>query len=318
MARTLSGETLSLILDYLRQANVGSIDGSACGQLIAAALAQPAAFVELTADAKRPAAAWEASRDASLDADSLARLNAMLPWSSFNRLPGDARILGAPWSASKRSVAQPLPDTTIERLNKALPLKDLSMLEVGCFEGHHTASLARYSNDLWAFDGRIENVIKTLVRLWVLGLERAARVEHIDIEAGTVSEQLARRGRSGKFDLVHHRGVLYHLSRPVEHLVDLSALCTRHLYLHTQIATMAQVNGRYRSALGELDVLFYKEPRRSFAPFAGMTEKAIWLTKDSLTKALSELGFPEISILNELQERHGDRIELIASRREAG
>lgn len=316
MTKALSGETLSLILDYLRQANLGEIDGPKCGRLIAAALAQREAFVALQSDSNRIASVWKSARDKSIDADSLARLNVLLPWSSYNGLEGEGRILGSLWSAGKRASAQPLPDTTVERLNKVLPLREMSILEVGCFEGHHTASLARYATDLWAFDGRIENVIKTLVRLWVLGLERAVTVEHLDIEAGPVSEQLARRGRSRNFDLVHHRGVLYHLSQPIEHLVDISTLCARHIYLHSQIATREQINCTRQSALGQFDAFVYNEASR-YSPFAGMTQAAVWLTKESLLKILTNLGFPDIAVLNEAHERNGDRIELIASRKES-
>ncbi|MBC7803470.1 MAG: methyltransferase domain-containing protein [Candidatus Parcubacteria bacterium] len=317
MTRSLSGETLSLMLDYLRQANMGKIDGPECGRLITAALSARDAFVTPQGNPNHVAPFGDSSRDKSIDGESLARLNVMLPWSSYNILDGEERILGSPWSGRKRMEPQMLPDVAIERLNRILPLKGLEILEVGCFEGHHTASLARYASELWAFDGRIENVIKTLVRLWVLGLEHAAKVEQIDIEAGSVAEQLARRGRSAKFDLVHHRGVLYHLSNPVEHLADVSALCARHIYLHSQIATKEQANGTCRSALGEFDAFFYKEPRRSYSPFAGMTEKATWLTRESLVKVLSDLGFADIRILKEVRERNGDRIELIASRSKA-
>lgn len=314
MTKAVSGETLALVLDYLRQANAQEIDGPSCGRLISAALSAQDAFVDLQST-PRPAAPFrEAARDQTIDAQSLARLNVMLPWASFNTLDEEGRVLGAQWSAGKRAGAQPIPDTTVERLNARLPLAGMSILEVGCFEGHHTASLARYSPDLWAFDARIENVVKTLVKLWVLGLERSVRLERVDIETGPVSEQLARRGRSEKFDLVHHRGVLYHLSRPVEHLMDISSLCEKHLYLHTQLAGSEQVNGKYASPLGEFEACLRREPSRSHSPFAGVAEHAIRLTRECLVTVLGKLGFPHVTLLREVQERHGPRIELIASR----
>jgi tRNA (mo5U34)-methyltransferase len=215
---------------------------------------------------------------------------------------------------TKRAQAHGLPDKGVVRLNDLVPLRDLSVLEVGCYEGHHTASLAHYARDVWAFDARIENVLKTLVRLWVLGLERSAVVNLVDIEGDPVKEQLARLGRAEPFDLIHHRGVLYHLSKPIEHLADMASLCSRYIYLHTHVAKKQQVNTTHRSELGDFEVFSYKEPKRSTSPFSGMTEGAIWLTREGVFRALRRLHFDDIQVLDEREERHGLRIELIASR----
>ncbi len=310
--RALSGETLSLILDYLRRANSGEIDAAACGRLIAAALAERDPFVEL--QSSRAASLSSSARDKSIGAEALARLNVLLPWTSFNSLAGEGRLLGSAWSPTKRARSQPLPDRMVERLNSLVPLRDLSVLEAGCYEGHHTASLAHYAASVWAFDGRIENVVKTLVKLWVLGLERAAVVHLVDIEGDPISEQLARLGRTRPFDLIHHRGVLYHLSKPIEHLIDMASLCSRYVYLHTQIAKEEEADTIYRSALGDFKVFGYREPKRLYSPFSGMTEKAIWLTRDGVIKILRHLGFESIQMLDEREERSGLRIELIATR----
>jgi tRNA (mo5U34)-methyltransferase len=312
--RILSGETLSLIADSLQRLNSGELDAAACGQLITSALARHEAFVDLSPAPAGGKSRVSAAREQALDAAALARLNTLLPWTSFNALAGGRR-LGSAWSASKRSQAQPLPDTSLAGLNTRIPLRGLSVLEAGCYEGHHTVSLAHYGAEVWAFDARIENVIKTLVKLWAFGLERSTVVNLIDIEGAPVREQLARLGRNAPFDLVHHRGVLYHLTKPVEHLVDVASLCSRHVYLHTHVAKEDQVNETHKSELGEFPVFVFSEPgERSFAPFAGMTSKAVWLTRDSLMRILKDLGLPEIQVLSEREERHGLRIELIASR----
>jgi tRNA (mo5U34)-methyltransferase len=313
--RTLSGETLSLIADSLERLNRGELDAAGCGKLISSALARREAFVELPPPAASAGVSrLGGAREKSFESAALARLNVLLPWTSFNALAGN-RQLGTAWSGDKRNTPQPLPDLSVQRLNQRLPLRGLSVLEVGCYEGHHTASLAHFGAAVWAFDGRIENVIKTLVRLWALGLERSAEVNLVDIEGPPVREQLAHLGRTEPFDLVHHRGVLYHLSRPIEHLVDMASLCSRHLYLHSQIARQEQANEKRSSTLGEFKVLVFEEPGpRSFAPFAGLTPKAAWLTREGMLRALKQLGFGTIDILSEREERNGPRIELIASR----
>jgi hypothetical protein len=62
-------------------------------------------------------------------------------------------------------------------------------------------------------------------------------------------------------------------------------------------------------------VLVFEEPgRRSFAPFAGLTPKTTWLTREGVLRALKQLPFGTIDVLSEREERNGLRIELIASR----
>ena len=310
--RALSGETLSLIVEHLRRVNSGEIDAEMCGRLIAETLAKRDPFVELPS--RRASSLSTSAREKCIGPEALARLNVLLPWTSFHSLTGEGRLLGSAWSATKRTQPQTLPDKGVARLNELVPLRDLSVLEVGCYEGHHTASLAHYAMNVWAFDGRIENVVKTVVRLWVLGLERSTVVNLVDIEGDPVKKQLACLGRTEPFDLIHHRGVLYHLSKPVEHLADMASLCSRHIYLHTQIAREDQVNITYRSELGDLEAFCYKEPRRSYSPFSGMTEGAIWLTREGVFRALRHIRFDDIRVLDEREERNGLRIELIASR----
>lgn len=312
--RALSGETLSLIVDYLRRANSGEIDAVSCGHLITLALAERDPFVELGSLPGRAESTLNSARDRSIGPASLARLNVLLPWTSFNCLEGERRYLGSAWSPTKRARAQRLPDKAVERLNNLVPLRELSVLEVGCYEGLHTGSLAHHARDVWAFDARIENVLKTLVRLWVLGLERSAVVNLVDIEGDPVKEQLARLGRTDPFDLIYHRGVLYHLSKPIEHLVDMASLGPRHIYLHTQIASDEQVNSTYKCDLGDFEVFSYKESKKSHSPFAGMTERAVWLTRDGVFRVLRHVGFEDIQVLDEREERNGLRIELIATR----
>lgn len=312
--KTLSGETLSRIADCLQKVNAGELDGPACAREIAALLAAPESLIELVPPAKATAQVQHAARLRSLDSGSLARLNALLPWTSFNAI-GEQRTLGSAWQPGKRDRPQPVPDPGVTRLHKLIDLKGKTVLEAGCYEGHHTISLAQLGAQVCAFDGRIENVLKTLVRLWAFGLEQAAVVDLIDIERASVRQQLMELGRPASFDLVHHRGVLYHLSRPIDHLVDMASVCRRHLYLHTQVARPEQVNTTCRSALGEFRAFAFAEPgARAAAPFAGLTQQALWLTIADLREVLARLGFAEVKILGELEERNGLRVELIAAR----
>ena len=312
--KTLSGETLSRIADCLQKVNSGASDTAQCAREIGAILSAGPALIEIAPAAKATAEALDPARLRSFDADALARINALLPWTSFSALGGE-RALGSAWQAGKRDKPQPIPDPGVAKLHKLIDLAGKTVLEAGCYEGHHTISLAQLGAAVCAFDGRIENVIKTLVRVWAFGLERSALVDLIDIERDSVREQLSRLGRKLGFDVIHHRGVLYHLSRPVEHLIDMASLCEKHLYLHTQVATPEQANTQYKTPLGDLRAFAFGEPgTRSAAPFAGLTPQALWLTTPDLCEVLRRLGFAQVQVLGEVAERNGLRLEVLATR----
>jgi tRNA (mo5U34)-methyltransferase len=146
------------------------------------------------------------------------------------------------------------------------------------------------------------------------GAESKITCNVLDLEKGSLKAQLAALGRMQPFDVVHHRGVLYHLSDPVGNLAQCAEVCTSHLYLHTQIARDEQADAQTKRGSASYDVYRYKEPKTHYAPFAGITEYAQWLTEASLRRLLGDIGFTRIDVLRLLEERNGLRIELIASR----
>jgi SAM-dependent methyltransferase len=312
--KKVSGEFLSKLLWTLQQCNLAERTPEEIKQLLLASLDVRNLYVDMPDDAPASLDVQRfVPRLVSFDEGNLERLNALLPWSSFVTL-GKRRVVGAPWSATKRHAATIYPDRLIEQLNRLVPLAGMSVLELGCFEGHQSLNLARHGAEVWAIDGRIENVIKTLVRVWLAGQERKVTVQLLDLERTTMREQLAALGRSEPFDLVHHRGVLYHLSDPVANLVQCGEITRKHLYLHTQIAAPAQADTELRHATGSYEVFRYREASSEYAPFAGITPYAHWLTRASLERLLTNIGFPKIKVLAELEERNGLRLELIASR----
>ncbi|HEV7913741.1 MAG TPA: methyltransferase domain-containing protein [Albitalea sp.] len=252
-------------------------------------------------------------RLATFDSTNLEKLNAMLPWSSYGHVGGE-RVLGSAWSARKRSQPEAFPDALVERLAERLPLVGKDVLEMGCFEGHHSITLARHARTVWAIDGRVENVVKTLVRVWVAGCSDKVEVNLLDLEVGTLRQQLESLGRQAPFDVVHHRGVLYHLSDPVGHLVQCAEVCTGSIYIHSQLAHDEQATEALRWGDRSYAAYRYKEPKVAFAPFSGITPHAHWMTESSLSTLLKDLGFGSIDIMNRIDERNGRRVELIASR----
>lgn len=313
----ISGEVLSRLLSILSDANLEQLDSKSLLEKITSVV-DSSEDIYVAVDSVKPSKNFNydnlnLSRSTLLSESSMEKLNVMLPWSSISEV-GIDKYLGTAWSTRKRAAIATFPDPLVSKLNNKLPLKDFRILEVGCFEGHHTASLAALSKSVVAFDGRLENVIKTLVHCWLMGIEQQVHVECIDIETLNVKDTLATLGVNWQFDLVHHRGVLYHLSDPCKHLSDLAKVTSKHIYLHTQIANTEQAKDKYQTEFGEIDAFFYKEPKVGFSPFSGLTPKAVWLTKESLSYILISLGFKNINILSEKIERNGVRIELIASR----
>ncbi len=312
--KKVSGEFLSRLLWAVQQFNVAERSPEEVRQMLLSSLDAADLYVEV-AEPAVPASGRTITgqRLPTFDAGNLERLNALLPWSSFAWI-GDDAVLGAPWSASKRDTPARYPDRGVEQLNERLPLAGLSVLELGCFEGHHSISLARHAREVWGIDGRIENVIKTLVRVWMAGLERSVSVNLLDLERGTLKNQLESLGRSEPFDVVHHRGVLYHLSDPVANLVQCAEVTRSHLYLHTQIARDDQADSVLEHSSGRYDVFRYREPNIEFAPFAGITPHAHWMTRSSLERLLQSIGFAKVEVIQVIEERNGLRLELIASR----
>jgi 2-polyprenyl-3-methyl-5-hydroxy-6-metoxy-1,4-benzoquinol methylase len=244
----------------------------------------------------------------------LSYLNVLLPWSSYNAV-GKSVPLGSAYLSNKRSSPHSIPDGHVTAISKFLDISRCTVLEVGCFEGHYTAALANSCKSVNAIDSRVENVIKTLVRLWALNLGGNVTLDVVDLDGTALADFYRSKGiASGGFDLIHHRGVLYHLADPCRHLADLATLGMAHLYIHTQYANTSQKLSPYQSAFGTFDAFFYREKNIEFAPFAGMRKDAIWLQKKDLLNVLRDLGMGKIEILSDVEERNGSRIELIASR----
>lgn len=226
--------------------------------------------------------------------------NQMLDWRAAAPLP-DGRLLGRQ-SEGKRDSVNRIPDKRIILLNELLPLAGVKVLEIGCFEGIHTMGLLQYTRHVTGLDLRPVNVLKTLARLSLSGVSAPifqGNCEDLDESFG-------------KFDVVFHFGVLYHLMSPVQHIKALGRFADT-LYLDTHISSSEKatetsvIDGEaYRySLVGESGWL---------DPFSGADPTSIHLTYDSLKKAMVQAGFRNIALLNYRDERNGPRILVFASR----
>lgn len=314
--KILSGNFLSQVVALFKRANRQQWEKSQIINELMKVCEEPTIQVDLDSKFLKSSSIIDESiiqKQRQVDAGSLDTLNCLLPWSSYNVLEGST-VLGSAYTSQKRIKPHKIPDLHINVLQERCNLSECSAIELGCFEGHYTASLATICKKVYGLDSRIENVIKTLVRCWFFGLEDKVSVDLINLETDNLVNFYQTRYQIETIDLVHHRGVLYHLADPVAHLIDVSKLCNKYLYLHTQYAAREQAVTDYESPLGKYQVFAYKEKTINYAPFAGMVPQAIWLQKSDLFGILNQLGFTQIEEISDTQERNGSRIELIAAK----
>lgn len=236
--------------------------------------------------------------------DELERLNRLLPWAAFVE-DQHGRRFGAAYSPTKRNVPQAVPDPRIVELDRRVKLAGRTILELGCFEGIHTTALAALAGRVLACDSRIENVVKTLVRCAMFGT--APQVFRWDVE------EPPPPGLDLRCDVLHHVGVLYHLTDPVAHLRMLAPLVGDTIMLDTQIAPPDAKERTYTTDGETWQYMHYQEGGRE-APFAGMLDHAKWLFKDDLLDLVRTLGFTQLDVASLTQERFGPRLLLYARR----
>lgn len=236
--------------------------------------------------------------------EDLNALNNLLPWASYVK-DSKGRWFGKPYSSKKRFSPEQIPDPRIMELNRRYPLQNLKILEVGCFEGNHTVGLSYFSSNVMAIDSRIEHVVKTIIRTAMYGYR--PDVFQLDLE------QPFSNNMNLTFDVLHHVGVLYHLSNPVKHLNEILPHCTI-LMLDTHIAIENDALDTF--VFDEIPYQFksYREAGR-LAPFAGMKDHAKWLLEKDLVKILENNGFTHIEITQRRNERNVPRILLYAHKK---
>lgn len=241
----------------------------------------------------------------TLDDDTLAALNGLLPWGAMT---GDTvgRIVGAAWNPNKRQTVAPLIDRRIADFDAAWPLAGRHVLEVGCFEGIHTIGCLARGARVTAVDVRMENILKTLARLWAYGLQADVRVW--DLELGAPPATVPSR-----WDMLHHVGVLYHLTNPVEHLALALDRTDAALMLDTHVAADETAASETCSAMGR-DFRYARWEEHPVSPFAGVRDHAKWLRVEDLEWICRDRGFTDVEVRQLRREKNGARVLIWAFR----
>ncbi len=237
----------------------------------------------------------------------LAELNTALDWNCFV-LDSDGRQFGKAHSNRKRSEPETVPDRRIGMMAARFPLGDAHVLEFGCFEGIHTAGLCGVAKRVTGVDSRVENAIKTMVRLGFMDLQARVRVANVEDLSEAQFQDL-------KADFGHHVGVLYHLKDPVAHLESVGRLCPQGLMLDTHYASPEMAQLSYESGSKRYSYHHFLERGGYGGVFSGMYDHAKWLTLDGLETALNQAGYGKVEIVERREERNGPRCLLFASPR---
>lgn len=236
--------------------------------------------------------------------EELAELNDLLPWACFV-LDQKGREFGKPSSPTKRNAPQEVPDRRIRMLDERIPLKDLTVLEIGCFEGVHTIGLMQFAKHVKGCDSRVVNVVKTAVRCAMYQTNPELFVWDV--------EQPAPAGQDVSCDVLHHVGVLYHLKDPVAHLKAIAPAVRRGIMLDTHYAAPDAAKDSY-----EVDGVAYRYRRFTEGGrrevFSGMYDTAKWLLLEDLVGLLKSLGFAKVDVAEDRAERNGPRLLLFAER----
>lgn len=239
-----------------------------------------------------------------LNDDDLLRLNSLLPWQCF-LLDGKGRKFGRASSPNKRNLPEIIPDSRIVELDSMIDLRGRHVLEIGCFEGIHTIALAGFGANVVAVDSRIENVVKTCIRMSAFSL--SAKIFKCDVENAIDFEKIQQA------EVTHHVGVLYHLSDPVSHLKKILKKTSVAIFLDTHFAAESELDQFYTVDYKNYKFKYFKESGRD-DPFSGMFDHAKWLPLNVIEGILNEEGFTNILLHKIRQERFGQRVTILAKK----
>jgi 2-polyprenyl-3-methyl-5-hydroxy-6-metoxy-1,4-benzoquinol methylase len=240
----------------------------------------------------------------SLSDEQLRELNEILPWNCF-LADSHGRRFGKPTSETKRNAPQKMPDPRVVQLDNRISLRDLTVLEIGCFEGVHTVALAQRAKHVKACDGRVANVVKTSVRCAMFQV--APTLFAWDVEQAPPADQ------DISCDILHHVGVLYHLADPVSHLERVAPFVRQAVMLDTHCATPAQALDNYEANGRTYQCMVFAEGGRE-EPFSGLYPTARWLLLEDIAEVLTRSGFGKVELLEDRAERNGRRVLIIAER----
>ncbi len=222
------------------------------------------------------------------------------PWKTSRPL-ADGRAFGE----GKGALGNVPTDARVELVRKRIG-DGKRVMEIGACEGQHSVLLAQFCREVCAVEVRPRNVVGALIRQFLWGVRNVTNV---------LTDARGLDPGMGKFDLIFHVGVLYHLLNPVEHLHSLKPFGDA-LLLDTHYATdeckkMPPSSITWQGRTWQTRK--YRESGWGDA-FSGVDDHSEWMQKEDLLQVVRDIGFPKIEIFRDVVERNGPRIGLLALR----
>ena len=194
------------------------------------------------------------------------------------------------------------------------PVRDLTVLDLGCLEGLYAIELARHGAKVMGVEGRRANIEKARFAKEALSLDN---VDFVLEDVLNLNPE-----RHGHFDVVLCLGILYHLDVPdlFRFLGNIATMTDRIMVIDTHVSIIPKEYCVHdgRKYWGRIYYEFYPgttEEEKATSPFASLTnEKSFWFTRPSLYNVLKSVGFTSIYECHKPREAQTwyDRVTLVA------
>lgn len=218
--------------------------------------------------------------------DDLYRLNDYLPWESWTP-DANGRRVGNPAGRSY-PIGGALVTAFEREFAPHLRHPGATVVEFGAYEGAHTIGLARLARVI-ALEGRFRNLLCGMTRTNFYGVAGSVEWRLADVELSDIPAA----------DAFFHSGVLYHLTKPEDHLATLCAKARVGLLLDTHHTGDAPAVERAEKVTSSKD---------------GLRPVAIWLPRARILELLGKT-FTDVRILSDREEPHGLRFTVVAKGR---
>lgn len=216
-------------------------------------------------------------------------------WSS--KLPSNTKLVNSPASAAL------FEDARIDWAQQQLGgFCDKTILELGPLEGGHSYMLQQKgAKSIVAIEANTRAFLKCLCIKEIFNLDK------VSYKLGDFMTYL--KNDPAMFDIVIASGVLYHMENPIE-LLNLISNKTTKIFLWTHYYDSGVIKNNpdlahkfssieelvFQSEKYEYSIQSYKEALGWAGLCGGPMPTSIWLTKESILKALHNFGFVDIAI----------------------
>jgi Methyltransferase domain len=245
-------------------------------------------------------------KESKLSDFELKEFNRIFDWRTGYPLP-DGRYLGWSGNEYKNGYTKFMPgiEMRIQAVIDFLDPRGKTILEPGSCEGVLSVQLPQICEKVVSLEVRPQNIALALTRLYLHDVHNC-EVRMMDVR--NLDHTI------GRYDILFHSGLLYHMRNPVEHLYKIANI-SECLLLSTHYG---DCNGLFNptsiSTRGKsYDGFIYNEGGWD-EPLAGVEDHAVWLDRSALLSLIEDVGFSQINIVQDYDSFPGKAIIIVAKR----